>query len=44
MALVKTELKARDVMTTDPVCVTPSTGASELMRTFREHGDRKSVV
>lgn len=37
MSLVKTELKAKDVMTADPVCVEPSTRIRELARVFEEH-------
>jgi CBS domain-containing protein len=37
MSLVKTHLKAKDVMTPDPVCVTPSTRLRELARLFEEH-------
>jgi CBS domain-containing protein len=37
MALVSTEPKAKDVMTADPVCVSPSTGIRELARVFEEH-------
>ncbi len=37
MALVKSELKARDVMTPDPVCVPPSASIRELARVFEEH-------
>ena len=37
MSLVKTELKAKDVMTTDPVCVSPSTRIRELARVLEEH-------
>jgi CBS domain-containing protein len=37
MTAIKTELKARDVMTADPVCVEPSTGIRELARTLEEH-------
>ena len=37
MSLVKTELKARDVMTADPVCVSPSVRIRELARVFEAH-------
>lgn len=37
MSLVNTELKAKDVMTADPVCVAPSTRLRELARVFEEH-------
>ena len=37
MSLLKTELKARDLMTTEPVCVSPSTRIRELARMFEEH-------
>lgn len=37
MAIVKTELKARDVMTENPVCVAPSATIRELARVFEEH-------
>jgi CBS domain-containing protein len=37
MSLVKTELKAKDVMTMDPVCVSPSARIRELARLFEEH-------
>ena len=37
MSLVNTELKAKDVMTADPVCVSPSTRIRELARVFEEH-------
>jgi CBS domain-containing protein len=37
MTLITTELKARDVMTSDPVCVPASTGIRGLARVFEEH-------
>lgn len=37
MSAVKSELKAKDIMTTEPVCVSPSTTIRELARTFEEH-------
>jgi CBS domain-containing protein len=37
MSMVKTERKAKDVMTTDPVCVRPSTTIRELARVFEEN-------
>ncbi len=37
MSIVKTELRARDVMTPDPVCVSPSTTIRELARIFEEN-------
>lgn len=37
MSLVKTELKARDVMTADPVCIGPSGTIRELARLFEKH-------
>jgi CBS domain-containing protein len=37
MSLVKTELKARDVMTPEPVCVEPATTIRELARVFEEN-------
>ncbi len=37
MPATKTELKVRDVMTSDPVCVSPSTTIRELARIFEEH-------
>lgn len=37
MSLVRTELKARDVMTPDPVCVGPSATIRELAHIFEEH-------
>lgn len=37
MSLTATDLKAKDVMTADPVCVTASTGIRELARVFEEH-------
>ncbi len=37
MPLTKTNLKAKDVMSTDPVCVSPSTRIRELARLFEEH-------
>jgi CBS domain-containing protein len=37
MSLVRTELKARDLMTADPVCAVPSTRIRELARMFEEH-------
>lgn len=37
MQAVTTELKARDVMTPDPVCVPPSATMRELARAFEEH-------
>ncbi len=37
MTVVRTELKARDVMTADPVCAGPATTMHELARLFEEH-------
>ena len=37
MSVVKTALKARDIMTADPVCIGPSATIRELARTFEEH-------
>lgn len=37
MSLVKAELRAKDVMTADPVCVGPSVRLRELARIFEEH-------
>ncbi len=37
MSIVKTELRAKDVMSTDPVCVAPSTRIRELAQIFEEH-------
>lgn len=37
MTTLKAELKAKDLMTADPVCVSPSTGIRELARVFEEH-------
>lgn len=37
MVHAKTELKAKDVMTPDPVCVAPSARIRELARLFEEH-------
>jgi CBS domain-containing protein len=37
MALVTTETRAKDVMTPDPVCVTPSTTIRELARVFDQN-------
>ena len=37
MSLVKTELKARDVMTSDPVCIGPSGTIRELAQLFEKH-------
>jgi CBS domain-containing protein len=37
MAIVRSELKARDVMTPDPVCVQPATTIRELARVFETH-------
>jgi predicted transcriptional regulator len=37
MSLVTTELRAKDVMTADPVCVPGSTRIRELARVFEEH-------
>jgi CBS domain-containing protein len=37
MTQIKAELRARDVMTADPVCVSPSTTIRELARVFEEH-------
>ena len=37
MTVVKTELKAKDVMTPEPVCVTPSTTIRQLARLLQEH-------
>lgn len=37
MALVQTDLTAKDIMTPDPVCVAPSTRLRELARVFEEH-------
>lgn len=34
---MKAELKAKDVMTPDPVCVSPAAGIRELARLFEEH-------
>lgn len=38
MSLVKTELKAKDVMTPDPVCIGPSATIRELAHLFEKHG------
>lgn len=38
MAIVKTEMKAKDVMTPEPVCVEPATTIRELARVFEENG------
>lgn len=37
MAIVKAHLTARDVMTLEPVCVSPSTTVRELARVFEEN-------
>ena len=37
MTLVKSEIRARNLMTTDPVCVAPSTSLRELARLFAAH-------
>lgn len=37
MATVKTDLLARDIMTADPVCVSPATRIRELARIFEQH-------
>ncbi|MFN7020161.1 MAG: CBS domain-containing protein [Phycisphaerales bacterium] len=37
MSQVKSELKAKDIMTPDPVCVTPATRIRELALVFEEH-------
>ncbi len=37
MSLVNTELKARNIMTTDPVCVAPTTRIRELAKVFEDH-------
>lgn len=37
MSLLTTELKAKDLMSRDPVCVEPSTRIRELARVFEEH-------
>lgn len=37
MSLINRELKAKDVMSRDPVCVAPSTQIRELARVFEEH-------
>lgn len=37
MVVANPELKARDVMTADPVCVVPSTRIAELARILEEH-------
>lgn len=37
MSLVSTELKAKDVMTPEPVCVEPSARIRDLARMFEEH-------
>jgi CBS domain-containing protein len=37
MTAVKTELKARDVMAAEPVCVEPSTSIRRLVRLFEEY-------
>lgn len=37
MHAVKTELRARDVMTADPVCAKPSMTIRDLARLFEEH-------
>jgi len=37
MRTVKTGLRAKDVMTTEPVCVEPSTTIRELAHVFEEH-------
>jgi CBS domain-containing protein len=37
MAAVKADLKARDLMSSDPVCVEPSATIRELARVFEEH-------
>jgi CBS domain-containing protein len=37
MSYLKTELKARDIMSPEPVCVSPSTRIRELAQLFEEH-------
>ena len=37
MSLVKSELKVKDVMSADPLCVAPSTTIRELARLFEEN-------
>lgn len=37
MSLISTELKAKDIMTADPVCVGPATRIRELARVFEQH-------
>lgn len=37
MQAIKTDLKAKDVMTADPVCVQPSASIRELARILEEH-------
>lgn len=37
MSMTTTELKAKDIMTAEPVCVSPSTRIRELARVFEEH-------
>jgi CBS domain-containing protein len=37
MSVIKTELRAEDVMTVEPVCVGPATTIRELARVFEEH-------
>lgn len=37
MSTVRTDLKARDVMTAEPVCVSPATTIRELARVFEDH-------
>lgn len=37
MTLIRTELKAKDLMSPDPVCVSPATRMRELARMFEDH-------
>jgi CBS domain-containing protein len=37
MAIVRSELKARDIMTADPICIGPSGTIRDLARLFEEH-------
>lgn len=37
MSVVTQQLKARDVMSTDPVCISPSASIREVARIFEEH-------
>jgi CBS domain-containing protein len=37
MPLIESEARARDIMTAEPVCVTPSTGIRALARLLEEH-------